>query len=77
MKKKLRSKKLLIARNMPPSFHTIPGQPFDPKKSEVIKWLIERPAILNFLWDQIKQSDDVVYDDKTGKWQGVDYETDN
>lgn len=70
---KKRSQKLNVARNLPPSFHRLPGKEYEVKKSEAINWLIQRPSILEFLWDQIKQSGDVAYDSSTGKWQGVDY----
>lgn len=73
---KRRSKKLNIARNLPPSYHTLPGEKFDIKKSEVINWLIEQPEILNYLWDNIKQSGDVEYDPTTRIWTGVDYDDD-
>lgn len=73
---KRRSKKLNIARKLPPSYHTLPGEKFDIKKSEVINWLIDQPDILNFLWDNIKQSGNVEYDSETGIWAGVDYDGD-
>lgn len=69
---KKRSKLLGIARIMPPRYHTLPGKDFDIKKSEVVKWLISQPEILNFLWNHIKSSGDVIYDPQTGLWQGVD-----
>lgn len=72
-----RSKKLYVARNLPPSYHTVPSEEFKRFKiqdSEVIKWLIQRPSILDFLWDHLKQSDHVFYNPVTGKWQGVEYE---
>jgi hypothetical protein len=71
---KKRSKKLSVARNLPPSYHTLPEKDFDIKKSEVIKWLIDQPEILNYLWDNIKQSGDVEYDAETGIWTGIEYE---
>lgn len=74
--KKVRSKKLLVARNMPPLYHTIPKQSFDITQSEVLKWLVAQPEILNYIWDNIKNSNDVYYDSNTGKWQGIDFEGD-
>lgn len=75
-KKKVERKndKLMVARNLPPSYHKLPDQDYSVKNSEVIQWLIQRPSILEFVWDQIKNSDDVKYDPETGKWQGVDWE---
>ena len=69
-----RSKKLNIAKKLPPSFHKKNNENFDIKKSEVIEWLINQPQILEFVWDNIKQSGDIVFNQKTGKWQGIDYE---
>ena len=43
--KKIRSKKLSVARNMPPMYHTLPGHNFDITQSEVIKWLTAQPEI--------------------------------
>ena len=74
--KKTHNKKLLAVRNLPPSYHRLPGKEYDVKKSEVIAWLIQRPSVLEYVWDQIKQSGDVIYDSDTGKWQGVDYDAD-
>lgn len=76
MSKGKRSKKLMVVRNLPPSYHRIPGEDYNVKESEVIKWLIQRPSILEYLWDQCKQSKDIVYSPRTGKWQGVDYKED-
>lgn len=69
-----RSEKLKIARKLPPSYHTVPGEEFDIKKSEVMQWLLNQPDILNYLWNNIKQSGDVEYDSDTGIWTGVDYD---
>lgn len=52
----------------------MPGQEYDVKNSEVTKWLIQRPSILEFIWDQLKQSGDILYDPDTGKWKGADYD---
>ena len=74
MAKKKRSKLLEVARDMPPLHHTLLNQEFNIAKSEVTKWLISQPEILNYLWNNIKQSADVFYDNDSGTWQGVDYE---
>lgn len=70
---KKRSKKLDIARKLPPCFHKLPGCDFNPKDSQAINWLIQQPSVLEFLWDNIKQSGDVIYDPESGKWRGVDF----
>ena len=71
--RKMKNKKILVTMNMPPLYHTIPGERFDIRKSECIQWLIRRPDILNYLWDQIKQSGYIVFDPQTGKWHGIDF----
>ena len=71
-----RSQKLNVGKIMPPSFHKIPGSEYDVRKSEAVQWLIKNPSILEFVWDQFKQSGDVLYNPETGKWQGVDWEDD-
>ncbi len=71
-----RSKKLDVAKKLPPSYHKLLGENYDAKKSEALQWLIQQPAIQEFVWDQIKQSGDVEYDRETGIWTGVDYDGD-
>lgn len=70
MKKQI-SSKLNIAEKMPPLYHSIPGQNFDIKNSEVVKWLIEQPEILQYLFDKISHNY-LQYDSATGKWKGID-----
>ena len=72
MAKTRKSKLLETAKQMPPLYHTIPGQDFDMSKSEVVKWLLEQPEIQNYVWNNIKNSGSVIYDSDTGKWKGVD-----
>ena len=70
---KRKNQLLSIARKMPPLFHSLPGEPFDILKSRVLWWLVKQPDVLNFIWNRVKQSGDVVYDPDTGKWVGVDF----
>lgn len=74
---KKRSKLLDVVKNMPPLYHTMPDEPFDIKKSMVIRWLINQPDILNWIWNNLKQSGDVIYNKDTGKWQGTDFESED
>lgn len=78
--RKARSKYLEVAKNMPPCFHTIPGKEFDINKSEVAKWLVSQPDILNYVVNRIKGSNGqkpyIVFNPQTHKWQGVDYNGD-
>lgn len=65
---------LRVARNMPPLYHTLPNATYHHKKSEVLKWLAARPALIEHLFTQVSNSKDIMYDPSTGKWQGIDYE---
>lgn len=73
-KKRMHSKNLKLVSNMPPLHHTLPGEIFDYKKSETIKWISKRPEIVNYIFDHAKNSGLIIYDSSTGKWQGVDWE---
>lgn len=76
MPKKKSKPKLRVARNMPPLHHTLPGEPYHYKKSEVLKWLSERPALIEQIFADVSGTKDIIYDSYTGKWQGVDWEGD-
>lgn len=71
---KQRSEKLYIAKQMPELRHSIPGEKFDVTKSDVVKWLISQPDILQYLFDHVKNRD-IVYNPTRGTWQGIDYES--
>lgn len=79
LKRKKQNKNLLVVKNMPPLYHTLPGQKFDIRKSEVVRWLIEKDEILQLLFGTVvNQSGSkklVEYNPNTGQWQGVDYES--
>lgn len=72
------SGKLECAKKMPPLKHKIDGQDFDPRKSEVLKWLTQQPDILNYLFDAVRgnqyRESPIVYDPDKGTWKGVDYD---
>lgn len=70
---KYQRKQLEVGRKLPPSYHKMPDQDFDLNKSEVAKWLINQPGILNFVVEIMKKSEAIVYNKETGKWQGVDW----
>lgn len=70
---KQKSSKLCIAENMPPLYHTIPGQRFDVKNSQVVNWLIAQPEILQYLFDKISH-EYLQYDPDTGKWRGRNHD---
>lgn len=59
---------------MPPLRHSVPGENFDIRKSRVLWWLVKQPEVLNYVWNNIKQSGAIKYNKDTGKWQGVAFE---
>lgn len=34
---------------------------------------MKQPEVLKYIWDMVKQSGALVYDDKSHKWHGVDF----
>ncbi|MBF0775980.1 hypothetical protein BVE84_05600 [Streptococcus azizii] len=73
-KKKKYSVNLDAGKNMPPLYHTLPGQEFDYKKSEVLNWIGQQSEMLNFVREQLKSAGYITYDPETRKWTGVDYD---
>ena len=69
--------RLQVAKNMPPLKHKT-GEEFDPKDSEVVRWLIQQPEILNYLFDAVRgnkyREPAIIYDPETKTWQGIDYD---
>ena len=66
---------MLFAKSMPPLYHTQPGEDYHWKKSDVLKWLAARPALIEYLFETVKNKE-IVYNPDTGKWQGVNYDED-
>ena len=75
-KKKVRNGKLMFAANMPPLYHTHPGQEYSQLNSDVLKWLAARPMLIEYIFERASNAKEIFYDPITGKWQGVDYEDD-
>ena len=74
MSRKKKNPKLRVAGNMPPLYHTLPGESYNHKNSEVLKWLSERPALIEHLFTEGSHSKDIIYDAAAGLWIGVNYE---
>ena len=70
MRKTKNLNRLSVASKMPPRYHTLPNRKFDIFESEVIKWLLAQPEILQYLFNKAKEY--CVYDPVTGKWRGKD-----
>lgn len=58
---------------MPPLRHSVPGEPFDIRKSEVVQWLVRQPEILQYIFDRAHDTGSIVYDPETERWCGADY----
>lgn len=65
--------RLDIAKQMPPLHHAMPGDGFDITKSEVVKWLMSQPEIMQLIFNAVRGQKRIVYDKATGTWRGVDY----
>ena len=71
---KAKDTRLLVASGMPPLYRTIPGQSYSHKDDEVLRWISQRPGLLNYVFDKLNSAGFIVYDELTGKWKGVGYE---
>jgi hypothetical protein len=58
---------------MPPLRHTLPGEPFDPSKSEVLGWIGARPELQAWLFERLRNRKLVVFNSATGQWRGKDW----
>lgn len=72
-KQKRRSQMLMSAQEMPPLYHTLPGQDYDGEKSQVLKWLGNNHDIQEWVMSQLKSAGYITYNRDTGQWVGVDY----
>jgi len=71
-KKKQRSKKLDVAKKMPPLYHTLPGKPFSLEESEVLEWLSSQGELQLWLFNQLSYAGYIEYDPETGLWSGIE-----
>ena len=67
----MKTSKLDVVRTMPPLHHTVTGEPFCIQNSEVVKWLINQPEALQYLFEKAKSL--LVYDKATNTWRGAEY----
>lgn len=73
-KNKSKDKRLFVAKDMPPLYRSLPGNMYSYKNDEVLKWISQRPGLLNYLFDKLSASKYILYNSETGKWQGENYE---
>lgn len=76
-KKRTKGRQAIVeaAKKMPPLYHKIPGEEFDIRKARTLWWLTKQIAVLEDVWNLVKQSGAIEYNSETGKWQGVDFES--
>lgn len=79
MSKRCKAKQDIVdaAKRMPPLYHRLPNEEFDYRKSRTLWWLTKQPEVLKYIWDIVKQSGAVEYDSTVGKWQGIDFESED
>lgn len=56
---------------MPPLRHSFADEPFDPAKSEVLKWVSSLPGFHNWLYARAVSTGRIQFDQATGTWRGV------
>ena len=71
MPRKLKQDYLDCARKMPRLKHTVGGK-FDIRTSEVVKWLLDQPCIMQKVFNFAVNRGVIVYDPDTGEWRGAD-----
>ena len=71
-----KDKRLFVGVNMPPLHRTQPGDEYNYKNDEVLKWISERPGLLMYVFDKLTQGGYIEYKSLNGTWQGVDYDGD-
>lgn len=76
MKREMKSEPTALDREvaqMPPLRHSMPGEPFDIRRSQVAQWLCRQPAVMQWVYDTAKDRETIVYDREAGTWQGARY----
>lgn len=73
MKNNKLDKRLDEAKKMPKLHHTMPGECFDAKSSEVLEWIASQPPLMLYLFDKVKSTGKIEYDAETSAWRGIDW----
>ncbi|MFQ6365894.1 hypothetical protein ACLM47_03920 [Lactococcus lactis] len=73
MAKRKTSKKFSGIKKMPPLYHKLPGQEYSYDKSEVLNWVKNDLELQDWFFRLMENRGIIIYDSKTGKWQGKDY----
>lgn len=65
-------KKLKVVESMPPLSHNaVKGVPFDPMKSDVNRWIISQPSVVNWLFSYLHSRGLLKFDPVTRLWTGT------
>ena len=75
MAKKMKYDFLDCVKQMPPLRHSIPDMEFDIAESEAAVWISSQPEVMQKIFDTARYHRVIEYDPETGKWQGVDYDS--
>ncbi|KLU66325.1 hypothetical protein DEAC_c17240 [Desulfosporosinus acididurans] len=71
------SSKLMCAKQMPELKHRVGDGEFDITKSEVCKWLMSQPDIIDYIFDKIRgnkyREPLIVYDPERGTYRGAEF----
>ncbi|MDO5785689.1 MAG: hypothetical protein Q4P20_11565 [Eubacteriales bacterium] len=73
--KKLNYDFLNCAKKMPPMCHR-KHEKFDIRDSEVARWLISQPDIMQKIFNMATNNGVIKYDREAGCWKGIDYDDD-
>lgn len=57
---------------MPPLRHSFPDRPFNVAESPALRWALEQPVIMSWVWDHIRNSGACAFNAETGEWRGVE-----
>lgn len=63
---------LNCARKMPELHHSKTGSEFDIRDSEVVKWLMQQPEIMQKIFDMASRKGVIVFNPDTKTWKGAD-----
>ncbi len=60
-----------LLSGMPALRHSVPGEEFTIEKSEALAWVLAQPCVKVWLWDRIRNTGRIEFDQATGRWRGV------
>lgn len=66
-----KSKLLEAGKDMPILYHSFPDEPYDPKQSQVLRWISEQPELMEWIFRQLKSAGYITYIPQFGAWKGV------